>query len=198
MAADGVDTGQAIAALIDRIGRMTRALQYAHGLNPAQWESLRFIASANQFSRTPGALATFLGTTKGTASQTLIALEKKGYVARVADRRDRRVTHLEVTAAGTDMLARDPLADIDGIARTLPAATAAVLADGLAAVCRELQVQNCGSEFGVCQACGHFQGPGDGGGKMCGLKHAELPSEEASKLCVNFLAEPSRAGAGER
>ena len=32
-------------------------LQYCHGLNPAQWDSLRFVGQANRFSRTPGALA---------------------------------------------------------------------------------------------------------------------------------------------
>ena len=71
--------------LLDRVNRMTRGLQYAQGLNPAQWDALRFVARANKYSRTSGALARFLGTTKGTASQTVNALEKKGLLTRRHD-----------------------------------------------------------------------------------------------------------------
>ena len=35
----------AISSLIDRAGRMVCRLQYADKLNPAQWESLRFLAA---------------------------------------------------------------------------------------------------------------------------------------------------------
>ena len=72
-----------IANLINRLGRSIHCRQFAQGLNPAQWESLRFLARANRYSRTPSALAEYLRTTKGTASQTLKSLESKGYVRRV-------------------------------------------------------------------------------------------------------------------
>ena len=61
-----------VSELIDRVGRVTRGLQFVNGLSPAQWESLRFIARANRYSSNPTALAKFLGSTKGTVSQTLI------------------------------------------------------------------------------------------------------------------------------
>ena len=77
-------------ALIDRIGRVTRGLQFADGLSPAQWESLRYVSRANHYSRNPSALAAFLGATKGPVSQTLIALEGKGYLRRVRGNPDRR------------------------------------------------------------------------------------------------------------
>ncbi|MEE8171570.1 MAG: MarR family transcriptional regulator, partial [Alphaproteobacteria bacterium] len=72
-----------VSELIDRVGRVTRGLQFVNGLSPAQWEALRFIARANRYSSNPTALAKFLGSTKGTVSQTLISLEKKGYVQRL-------------------------------------------------------------------------------------------------------------------
>ena len=37
-----------LTRLLDRLGRMSRGLQYCHGLNPAQWDSLRFLAQANR------------------------------------------------------------------------------------------------------------------------------------------------------
>lgn len=57
-----------IVELVNRLGRAVHCMQFARGLNPAQWEALRFVVRANRYSRTPSALAGFLGTTKGTAS----------------------------------------------------------------------------------------------------------------------------------
>ena len=68
------------ASLIDRLGRLMRSGEHAGDLNPAQWEALRYLARANRFSRTPAALAQYLGSTRGTVSQTLIALEDHGRI----------------------------------------------------------------------------------------------------------------------
>lgn len=65
------------ADLIERIARLMQAEEQKGPLNPAQWEALRYLAKANRFSRTPAALAEYLGSTRGTVSQTLIALEKR-------------------------------------------------------------------------------------------------------------------------
>ena len=81
---------QRLAALIDCLGRTVHSLQFAGDMNPAQWETLRFLSCANRYSRRPSALAEFLGTTKGTVSQTLKCLEGKGYVRRVKPEGDRR------------------------------------------------------------------------------------------------------------
>lgn len=189
MVRDCGEIGTTLADLLQRISRTARGLQYAHGLNPAQWEGLRFVAGANRFSRTPGALATFLGTTKGTASQTLIALEKKGYLARRSDHGDRRVAYLEPTSAGEAMLANDPLRLLDEVAASLPADEATALRCGLERLTRKLAARNGGCEMGVCKACGHVQGPvADGNAVMCGLKQAELSASEATRLCINFIA----------
>ena len=45
---------------------------------------------ANRFSPTPAALADYLASTRGTISQTLIALESKGHVTCEVGQRDRR------------------------------------------------------------------------------------------------------------
>src|SRR3546814_10986237 len=60
------------------------------------------------FSRTPGALAAWLGQTKGTVSQTVGALERKGLVERTGDPDDRRLVRLSLTEAGHAMLGRAP------------------------------------------------------------------------------------------
>ncbi len=107
-----MDKSDRAVELLDRMGRIVHGLQFALGLNPAQWEALRFLARANRYSRSPTALAEFLGTTKGTASQTLIALESKGVVKRTRRASDRRSVELEVTPLGLELIEKDPLAPV--------------------------------------------------------------------------------------
>ena len=181
-----IEKHEDLTRLLDRVGRMARGLQYSHGLNPAQWDSLRFVARANQLSRTPGGLAAFLGTTKGTASQTLKALEKKGYVRRVANETDKRVRHLAVTDAGRALLDEDPLNCLDHAVRSLQPHLSESLASALTHLCGEMQ-NRCGStDFGVCTRCGHYEGETTGGNMRCGLKHMDLTCTDAGKLCVSF------------
>jgi DNA-binding MarR family transcriptional regulator len=62
--------------------RLMRAGEHEGGLNPAQWEALRYLSRANRFSNSPIALTRFLGSTKGTISQTIEALERKGFITK--------------------------------------------------------------------------------------------------------------------
>ena len=142
-----------ISELIDRVGRVTRGLQFVNGLSPAQWEALRFIASANRYSSSPTALAKYLGTTKGTISQTLISLEKKGYVRRHRDERDGRGVRLALTPSGVRLLDQDPLLEIDKAVACLPAHEQDALFDGLNRMLRDVQRKIGGNEFGVCDDC---------------------------------------------
>ena len=112
MSAGASDCQDRVARLLDQLTRLARGLQFSDGLNPAQWDCLRFISRANAHSRTPGGIATFLGTTKGTASQTIIALEGKGFVRREKDTCDRRICRLVITNAGVAKLENDPLRSV--------------------------------------------------------------------------------------
>src|SRR5215468_8942769 len=129
LAHKGAGTAPYLAELLDRLGRATHALQFAHGLNPAQWEALRFLGRANRYSRSPSSLAEYLGTSKGTASQTLRALESKGYVRRSRSFRDRRGVSLELTPEGSVLLERDPMRDIEDAVAALSGPCADTLAD---------------------------------------------------------------------
>ena len=68
--------------LLTRAARLIAGDGHQGGLKPVQWQALRYLESANRFSRTPGALAAWLGQTKGTVAQTLIARARKGLVTR--------------------------------------------------------------------------------------------------------------------
>jgi DNA-binding MarR family transcriptional regulator len=79
------------------------------GLTDREWAVLRFLAHANRFSRTPSALASFLSTTRSTASQISAVLQKKGLVDRRTSAQDKRSITLGVTPQGKKFLARDPI-----------------------------------------------------------------------------------------
>ncbi len=175
-----------IAELLDRLSRATHALQFVRGLNPAQWEALRFLGRANRYSRSPSALADYLGTTKGTTSQTLRALESKGYIQRCRDCADRRGVSLELTEEGRALLALDPMRDIEEAVAGLSGPCTETLAEGLSQLLAKVR-SRCGQvAFGVCARCCHLVVPGAVAGNRCGLTGDQLSPDECKQLCVNF------------
>jgi DNA-binding MarR family transcriptional regulator len=184
------ETAMELAQLIDRLDRLVRSGETLHGLNPAQWEALRYLSRANRFSRTPAALADYLGSTRGTVSQTLIVLEQKGHVARLRSSRDKRSIDLGLTESGRAMLAHDPLHQL---AADL-AATRSVDLAAIVALLREVLLRaiarNGGRAFGVCRTCRHFQhmpAHADSYGR-CKLLDEPLSETDAAAICSEHVA----------
>lgn len=176
------------AQLIERLGRLLRAEQHGAGLNPAQGEALRYLSRANRFSRTPGALADYLGSTRGTVSQTLLALEAKGLVERRPNALDARSVSLALTKAGADHLRNDP-------ARTLAKAIDSIgagdrLSMDLEESLRAAIAQKGGRAFGECRTCRHFRGNVRKGDRphQCALLDEPLGEAEASLICFEQVA----------
>ena len=69
-------------------------------LQPVHLQSLVYLSKANRYSNTPQALADYLGLTKGTVSQTLLLLDRRGLIERFEDDIDRRVVRLRLSSAG--------------------------------------------------------------------------------------------------
>lgn len=180
---------QRVILLLDRLSRLSRELQFVDGLNPAQWEALRFVARANRYSRTPTALAEYLGSTKGTVSQTLIALENKGLITRCKKTCDRRQVELCVTEAGEAMLARDPMRTLERAAAAMADDLAPHLVKGLSRLLHDLQNRHQVLEFGVCHDCSLFcvNGAQTRTGE-CGATGDAISTPETKKICVNYKA----------
>jgi DNA-binding MarR family transcriptional regulator len=175
------------AHLIDRLDRLARSGEAAGDLNPAQWEALRFVARANRFSRTPAALAEYLGSTRGTVSQTLIALEQKGQVTREPSARDRRSVVLGLTSLGERTLKGDPiLALASDLAAADPAALD-VLIQTLRTALHAMITRNAGRAFGACYTCRHFRSMGGSIGRLphhCALLDEPLSEADSRAICV--------------
>lgn len=81
-----------------------------HGLRDREWMALRFLGRANRFSRTPSALAGFIGSTRATASQIVKTLESRSFLVRKPSHEDKRSVVLHVTAQGEKCLSQhDPI-----------------------------------------------------------------------------------------
>ena len=172
----------------ERLGRLLRAGDHAAGLNPAQAEALRYLARANRFSRTPASLADYLGSTRGTVSQTLLALEAKGLVERQANLRDGRSIQLRVTPAGWEFLAADPVRALAGVIAEVDGG--ADLADGLEAILRQVIAERGGRAFGACRTCRHFRRDQRTGlsPHHCALLDEPLSDEASTLICAEQTA----------
>lgn len=173
------------AQLLDRLMRLSRNGVGLEGLNPAQWEALRYIDRANRFSRTPAGLSNYLGSTRGTVSQTLISLEQKGFVSRQASPRDKRSIRLELTDAGAGALARDPLLEVANDISSVVGGDACALVDTLRLILRATIVRNGSRAFGACHTCRFFQSNAEGGGPhYCGLLDEPLTARDSLAICI--------------
>ncbi|MGF1467559.1 MAG: MarR family winged helix-turn-helix transcriptional regulator [Sandaracinaceae bacterium] len=167
-------------ALLERLSAVFRAslreTATRHGLKLVQLEALVYLATANRYSDTPAALTEYLGVTKGTVSQTLTALARRGLLTKAPDREDARVRHCHLTAEGRRIARAAYPADVlVGLGANEGAE------DALEALLRRLQRANGLRTFGVCHTCRFFQPRGAGG--RCGLTGEALSRLEVTKIC---------------
>ncbi len=166
-----------LAALVHQSVRDDAA---AHGLQPIHVQILGYLARANRYSDFPIAIAEYFGMTRGTVSQSLTVLERKGLVKRQPDPRHGRRVHLELTAAGRAILE-------SSWSRKVESALAAegVNTDALGGLLQQLllglQRQNAQRPFGICRQCAHFLT--EDSGKRCGLTGEPLAHEQTERIC---------------
>ena len=181
------------AELLLLVGRLVQAEGYDGELSPAQWMALRFFARANSFSRTPSAFAEFQATTRGTASQSLKALETGGYLVRQRSEADGRSVNLRLTDKGHEAVARDPFEVLVRAVDSLDAKEQTAMHHALHQVLTTVAASGAHRRFGVCQDCAYL-----GGETCCNSTSATLSSlncllfgvpiepADAGLLCVHF------------
>jgi len=173
-----------IAELLVHIGRSSRGEDMRSPLTAAQWTCLRFFARANRVSRTPSAFASFQATTRGTASQTIKALERKDFLARHRSEQDGRSVRLEITERGLETLKGDPLAEMMSAIDVLAPKEGAAFLAMLSRLSEALAERRGARAFGTCEACTYYTSSDAGG--YCACVAAELAPGDFGKLCVNF------------
>lgn len=183
----GITLAERVADHLNRLANSHRAEQRRDGLNPVQWEALRYLGRANRYSRSPSALTAYLGCTKGTISQTLITLERKGYLKRGQDPRDKRAVRIHLTGAGQVKLREDPLAKVTRTVTELDRTAQEALAFGLQALTDRIRQKQRSYSFGLCYSCRHFMrdaASGEmGGPHRCGITQEPLADFETGLIC---------------
>lgn len=186
-------SGSDVIHPLERLARVTRAAEHGGALNPAQREALRFLSRANRFSNSPGALARYLGATKGTISQTIKALESKGHVVKTGRTGESRSIALTLTAQGQAALARDPWMLLARAASELGGKTRRRLAKGLGELLAQELVRAELPPFGPCGSCRFYREKGRDldprGPHLCMLLDEPLSPSEAGRICA--WAEPA-------
>jgi DNA-binding MarR family transcriptional regulator len=164
-----------------------------HGLRDREWMALRFLARANQFSRTPSALATFVGTTRGTASQIVKVLERKGFLVRKPAAEDKRSVILYVTAQGEKFLGHDPVNVLVKAIGVLSVDRQTSSRDALRQVLDWLDITQQRHHADICRECTFLtENSADGGTGnacpqfTCRFFRAAITAEETMLLCATF------------
>ncbi|KAB2833805.1 MAG: winged helix-turn-helix transcriptional regulator, partial [Candidatus Dadabacteria bacterium] len=181
-----MNEGAKIASLIERLGNLLRAGERSsgQGLLPVHVQMLSYLSVGNRYSDTPAAVTEFVGATKGTTSQSIGVLERKGYLRKRPDDEDGRVTHLSLTAKGKRFVENNfPPPEFGESIDGMKPAERESLARLLTGLLVSLQRRNGGRMFGVCRTCRYFRKDALPGSHQCGLTLEPLSEDESMKIC---------------
>jgi DNA-binding MarR family transcriptional regulator len=169
---------------LERLSRLLKQAGHAKGLNPVQWEALRYLARCNALSHSPGAMARFLGTTKGTVSQTIKALEKKGLITKEVDTKDSRGVVLFLSEAGRSRLSDDDQQVVKADIAELPDKTRRRFDRALDALLEQVRLRQDEPSFGTCLTCRYYREAASTTPAHCMKVNAAVSPEETQLICV--------------
>ena len=175
--------------LLERIARVINNDASLSELKPAQWEALRFFSQANRFSSNPSALTAYLGVTKGTVSQTIIALERKGLVKKHKVKGDGRAVNIVLTKNGQETLSEDPLQELASCLQQVTGEKLDILSSTLEELLLNAIKNRDAIPFGVCKTCQYFEeNSSKGSPHLCSLLEAPLNDNDSRLICREHLS----------
>ncbi|PCK05790.1 MAG: MarR family transcriptional regulator [Alteromonadaceae bacterium] len=179
-------TQQLLERLASLLRSESRNLLLKYGLQPVQFEALQYLSLCNRYSDTPMAVTEYLGQTKGSISQTIKVLEKKGLLEKRADQKDKRVIHLVLTVDGQHLVRQmQPLPMLQRAGSCLGDEAVTVITASLKSLLGALQEVNDFKAFGQCALCQHNIKK-DTGEYFCGLTKERLSVEDIALICREY------------
>ncbi len=158
--------------------------------------ALRFLGRANRFSRTPSALAGFIGATRATASQIVKTLESKSFLVRKPSHEDKRSVVLHVTTLGEKCLNQyDPINHVVNAVTALGTDECVKLRDSLREILNHLDAAHQRLDASICRDCMFLAerstGPATGRARstaefFCRLYRSPISLDETELLCTSF------------
>lgn len=154
-----------------------------HGLQPVQLEVLHYLSVCNRYSNTGKGVAEYLGQTKGTVSQSIKVLERKGLVTKHTDNTDKRIVHLIISSSAGNLLENTVPSSLFSNASTLiNKQSMGQIISALASLLIAVQKANGLKSFGVCHTCRYNKTLNDGN-YLCELTKEVLTSNEIQLIC---------------
>jgi len=152
-------------------------------LQLTHFQVLEYLYLCNKYSDTPAAVTRYLGMTRGTVSQTLIILEKRGVISKFRDSVDKRVYHVQLTVSGLELLKQaKPGALFAKAEAILQQNNIALEGEAVFMVAlTALQKANASQSFGVCKTCKNFTRRSND--FFCELTKEVLSEQDAEKIC---------------
>lgn len=181
--------------MVERLGNLIRAEFRRIGadeqLQPVHIHALLYLYKANRYSNTPQALANYLGITKGTASQSLMLLDRRGLIERYEDDVDRRVVRLRLSNAGEQFLYEaQPAQQWQQATRNISPNRVRNAVSALREALMTLQEDNEGTQFGTCPGCEHFERL-SARASRCGLMGDRLSGPDTRRICWLYVPKGS-------
>lgn len=178
-----LQTQQLLERLSSLLRSERRSVLFQHGLKLVQFEALHYLSICNRYSDTPMSVTEYLNQTKGSVSQSLKVLERKGLITKTTDSVDKRVAHLQVTKTGrqlvADLLASDQLnAALGGLGD----AEISKVNASLSAILKSVQATNGFRSFGQCATCRHHKKLA-ANEFLCGLTEEQLTVADTELIC---------------
>ena len=172
--------------LIERMAALIRSEERKKctelGLQPVHLQVLDYLSRCNRYSDTPAALTNYLGMTRGTVSQTLLLLAKKGFIKKTTDATDRRMVHLSLLDEGNAILKQARSSDLFNQAASLFKEHNFINNEEMfMKALTSLQKANKSQSFGQCKTCQYFTTTPSG--FSCGLTKEQLSHSDGEKLC---------------
>lgn len=178
--------------LIERISTLIRAEERkkyaAFGLQPVHIQVLDYLSACNSYSNTAVGITEYFGLTKGTVSQTLQVLERKGYVEKHLDEEDARVTHLTLSKSGDLLLENANKDDVFNQAQQAVLSKQYESLDDALRMTLSMLQQSCDTKsFGSCDSCMNFNV--EENHYLCSATRLPVQQIETHKICrVHRLA----------
>lgn len=161
----------------------SRQLLTSHGLQPIQLEILHYLSVCNRYSNTAKGVAEYLGQTKGTVSQSIKVLERKGLITKHVDNIDKRIVHLKITSNARTLLKKTvPAPLFSNAGKLIKEQSMKQMQSALKSLLMAVQKANGLKSFGVCHTCRYNQQLNNGN-HLCRLTKEVLSSKEVQLIC---------------
>ncbi len=108
MAVDSTEILIKIRKILRSVNLESKKIQKEYGVSIPQILCLEYLNSSDNYQATQKEIRDYLNLNSSTVTGIINRLEKRGYLARLPKRADKRTTHIIMTSKGSDLLKSTP------------------------------------------------------------------------------------------